>query len=46
MKKYIIFFLLFSCASEESRLGDSYYQNKNYEKAIEYYTESFKTKTK
>ena len=40
MKKYILFFLLLSCGSEESRLADSYYQNKNYNKAIEYYTES------
>ena len=42
MKKYILFFLLLSCGSEESRLADSYYQNKNYNKAIEYYTESLK----
>ena len=32
MKKYILFFLLISCASEESRLADIYYQNKNYNK--------------
>ena len=44
MKKYILFFLLISCASEESRLADTYYQNKNYNKAIEYYTESLKLK--
>ena len=44
MKKYILFFLLISCGSEESRLADSYYQNKNYNKAIEYYTESLKLK--
>ena len=44
MKKYILFFLLLSCGSEESRLADSYYQNKNYNKAIEYYTESLKLK--
>ena len=37
MKKYILFFLLISCASEESRLADTYYQNKNYNKAIESY---------
>ena len=44
MKKFILAFLLFSCASEESRLADSYYQNKNYRKAIEYYSESLKLK--
>jgi len=44
MKKYILFFLLLSCGPEESRLADSYYQNKNYNKAIEYYTESLKLK--
>ena len=36
--------MLLSCGSEESRLADSYYQNKNYNKAIEYYTESLKLK--
>ena len=35
---------MLSCGSEESRLADSYYQNKNYNKAIEYYTESLKLK--
>ena len=44
MKKYILFFLILSCGSEETRLADSYYQNKNYNKAIEYYTESLKLK--
>ena len=44
MKKYILFFLLFSCSSEESRQADTYYKNKNYKKAIELYTESLKLK--
>ena len=44
MKKFIFFFLLISCASEESRIADTYYSNKNYLKAIEYYSESLKLK--
>ena len=34
MKKFIFFFVLISCASEESRLADTYYSNKNYIKAM------------
>ena len=44
MKKFIFFFFLISCASEESRLADTYYTNKNYIKAIEYYSESLNLK--
>ena len=44
MKKYIFLFVFISCASEESRLADTYYSNKNYIKAIEYYSESLKLK--
>ena len=44
MKKFIFLFILISCGSEESRLADTYYSNKNYIKAIEYYSESLKLK--
>ena len=39
MKRFLFLFFVISCSSEESRLGDSFYANKNYEEAINQYTE-------
>ena len=38
----LLFFGLFSCSSNDSRMGDEMYSNKNYEEAIKLYTESLK----
>ncbi len=38
----LLFFGLFSCSSDDSRMGDEMYSNKNYEEAIKLYTESLK----
>ena len=38
----LLFFGLFSCSSNDSRMGDEMYSNKNYEEAIKHYTESLK----
>ena len=38
----LIFFALISCTSDDSRMGDQMYSNKNYEKAIKLYTEGLK----
>ena len=44
MKKFLFIFCFISCTSEESREGDVYYFKKEYEKAIELYSESLKLK--
>ncbi len=38
----LIFLALFSCTSDDSRMGDQMYSNKNYEEAIKLYTEGLK----
>ena len=38
----LLFFGLYSCSSNDSRMGDEMYSNKNYEEAIKLYTESLK----
>ena len=38
----LLFFGLFSCSSNDSRMGDEMYFKKNYEEAIKLYTESLK----
>ena len=38
----LIFFALISCTSDDSRMGDQMYSNKNYEEAIRLYTEGLK----
>ena len=40
MKRFLFLFFIISCSSEESRLGDTFYANKNYEEAINQYSES------
>ena len=38
----LIFFAFISCTSDDSRMGDQMYSNKNYEEAIKLYTEGLK----
>ena len=38
----LIFFALISCTSDDSRMGDQMYSNKNYEQAIRLYTKGLK----
>jgi len=39
---FLLFLLLISCTVNDAQEGDKHYNNKNYNSAIEYYTESIK----